>query len=120
VKQLIIRWAILALAVFAAVYIVPGITVDDTQGLLTVVGMAAVLGVINTFIRPLVRLLSLPLIALTLGLFMLVINAALFALSSWILPNFHVDGFFSALGGSIIVSIVGWLLSDIVPDAKED
>ena len=119
-KQLLVRWAVLALAVFAAVYIVPGINVTGTQGLVTVVGLAAVLGVLNTLVRPLVKLLALPLIALTLGLFLIVINAAMLGLASWLLPNFHIDGILPAIGGALIISIVGWLLSYIVPDAKEN
>lgn len=117
-KSLVVRWAIVALAVLAAVYIVPGIDVTGTQGFLTVVGMAFVLGILNTLVKPLITLFSLPLIALTFGLFLLVINAAIFGLASWLLPNFSVDGILAALGGSLIVSIVGWLLSYVLPDEK--
>ena len=67
------------------------------------------LGILNTLVRPIVKLLALPLIALTLGLFLLVINAAMSALASWLLPKFHVDGYPPGMGGSIIISIVGWL-----------
>jgi putative membrane protein len=120
VKQLFIRWVVVALGVLAAAYIVPGIDVDSSEGLLAVIAMALVLGIVNTLVRPLVKLLALPLIAVTLGLFLLVINAAMFALASWLLPSFSVDGFIAALEGSIIVSIVGWLMSFIVPDAKDN
>jgi putative membrane protein len=117
-RHLLIRWAVIALAVLAAVYIVPGINVDGNDGFITVLIMAAVLGVVNTIVKPIVKLFSLPVIALTLGLFLIVINAAMLGLASWLVPHFNVDGILPALGGAIIISIVSWLLSFLVPDAK--
>ena len=119
-RQLLIRWVIVALAVLAATYIVPGVDVHGSRGLITVFAMALILGIVNTFIRPIVVLLSLPAIILSLGLFLIAINAAMFGLASWLVPNFSVDGILSALAGSLIVSIVAWLLAYIVPEAKSE
>jgi putative membrane protein len=118
-KRLLIRWAVLSLSVLAAVYIVPGITISGSGRFFTVIGMALILGIINVFLKPIVKLFSLPVIALTFGLFLLVINAALFALASWILPHFNVSGFIAALEGSIIVSLVSWVANMIVPEPKK-
>ncbi|MFV9504624.1 MAG: phage holin family protein [Oscillochloridaceae bacterium umkhey_bin13] len=122
--RLLIRWAITAAALFVAVLVVPGIRIEDQNAWLAVFVMAAVFGLVNAFIRPLITLLSCPLVLLTLGLFTLVINAICFSLSSWIAQNFFgirfiVDGFFPAFFGAIIVSIVSFLLSLFLPDKNE-
>jgi putative membrane protein len=83
--------------------------------------MAAVLGLVNAIVRPILTLLSCGLMALTLGLFIFVINALTFALASWISVNlfdvgFYIDNFWSALLGSIIVSVVSIVLSMFLPD----
>lgn len=122
--RLLLRWAITAAALFAAVWFVPGIRIEDQNAWVAVFVMAAVFGLVNAFIRPLITLLSCPLVLLTLGLFTLVINAICFSLSSWIAQTFFgigfiVDGFFPALFGSIVVSIVSFLLSLFLPDENE-
>ena len=100
----ILRWLILTLAVWVAAQIVPGIKYDDWNSLLIA---ALVLGVLNMFVRPLLSLLSLPLIVLTLGLFVPVINALVLLLAAWLVPGFHVSGFWAAVAGSIVISLVG-------------
>lgn len=122
--RLLLRWVIMAVSLVVAAYTVPGISVTDQNGLFAVLVMAAVFGLVNAFIRPLLTLLSCPLVMLTLGLFTLVINAICFSFSSWIAQNFFgagfvVDGFFAALIGSIVVSIVSFLLSLFLPDKDE-
>lgn len=123
--RLLLRWVISAAAILAAAWLVPGITIaDDANTWTAVFIMAAVFGLINAFIRPLLTLLSCPLVLLTLGLFMLVINAICFALSSWIAQEifgvgFIVDGFFPAFFGAIVVSIVSFFLSLFLPDENE-
>lgn len=117
--RLLISWLIIAIAVYLAALVVPGIAVVDPNGWLAVTVMAAVLGVVNAVIRPILRLLSCGLIILTLGLFSLVINAATFALASWIAVNvfgagFYIDGFWSAFFGALIVSIVTTLLGGLL------
>ncbi len=109
---LIIRWIVAIIAVFVAAKLVPGIHFDNLTALAI---FAAVLGLVNAVIRPVLKLLALPLIIITFGLVSLVINALMFLLAAYIVPGFAVDGFISALFGSIIVSIVGALLSMIVP-----
>lgn len=102
----LIRWAVLALSVWVATFIVTGIKFDSWQSLVVA---ALVLGVLNSFIRPLLVLISLPVVVLTLGLFAVAINAFLLMLTSKLVSGFHVDGFWSAVGGALIVSIVGML-----------
>lgn len=120
--NLLIRFVVTAIAVAAAVYVVPGIDVGD-NAVKAVVLTAIILGLINTFIRPLLKLLSLPLILLTLGLFTLVVNAICFWLSAWISRSifdvkFDFDGIWPVLLGAIIISIVSTVLSWVLPDDR--
>ena len=115
--------AVNALALGAAVWLFDGITLSgssDGEEVLTLVVVGAIFGVITSFVRPLVRLLSLPLIVLTLGLMLFVINALMLMLTSWIAETvdlgFHVDGFWTALWGSIVISIASVILEAIFPD----
>ena len=120
---IVIRVVLNAVAVWIATLIVPGVdvTTDSTgKKILTLVVVGAILGLINATIKPIVQLLSLPLTILTLGLFALVVNGLLFwlvsAISSGLGAPFHVDGFWAGFWGAIVVSIVSWLLSVLVPD----
>ncbi|HUK14431.1 MAG TPA: phage holin family protein [Thermoanaerobaculaceae bacterium] len=112
--HLIVRWFIAALALLAAAWIVPGIRVEGNAWAAYAL-MAVVLGLVNAVIRPLLKLLTCPLIILTLGLFVLVVNAASLLIAARIAAamgiGFHVDGFVPALFGSIIVSVVTVVLS---------
>lgn len=119
--RLIVRWIIVAIAVAVATRLIPGIHVQGTSGWIAVVIMAAVLGLANAIIRPILAFLSCGCIVATLGLFMLVINALTFWLAAWISTNWLdtgivVDNFLSALLGSVVVSIVSFLLSVFLPD----
>jgi putative membrane protein len=76
---------------------------------------AVVLAVVNTFIRPFIMLLTLPLNVLTLGFFTLVINAMMLKMVTWIVPGFQVEGFWTALGGALVLSIVSGLLNALIP-----
>lgn len=104
----LIRWFVTTIAVFVAEKLIPGIYCDSTGALL---GATLLLGIINAFVRPLLLLLSLPFIIVTMGLFIFVVNALLLLLVSTIIPSFHVDGFWSAFWGAIIISLVSWILS---------
>lgn len=122
--RLLLRWLVTAAALFITAMIVPGINVTDQNGWLAVFVMAAVFGLVNAFIRPILTLLSCPLVLLTLGLFTLVINGLCLWLSAWIAQNwfgagFTVDGFWPALFGGIVVGIVSFLLSMFLPDQNE-
>ena len=118
--KIIIRWVIVTIALVLTTYIIPGITVEG-NGLVAVFGMALILGFVNAIIRPILAFLSCGFIVATLGLFMLVINAFTLWLSSWVAVNwfnlgFYVDGFWPSLWGSILVSIISFLLSIFVKD----
>ena len=111
--KLLIRWLISAVALVVAVWLVPGIHVSG-GGWVGVAVMAAVLGVVNATVRPILKLLTLPITAMTLGLFLLVINGFTLWLSARITnrvfdANFVVDGFFDAILGGIIVSVVSMI-----------
>lgn len=121
--KLLIRWAITAFALFVAAWLVPGITVDSS-GWVIYAAMAVILGLVNAVIRPILSLLTCPLIVLTLGLFTLVINALTLWLSSliavrWFNLDFRVQNFWAALLGSVIVSIVSVVLSVFLKDDDE-
>jgi putative membrane protein len=107
-QAFLIRWFITTLAVMAAAWVIPGISYDTAGAL---VGASLLLGIINAFVRPVLLLLSLPFIIVTMGLFIFVVNALLLLLVSSMVKPFHVDGFWSAFFGSILISIVSWLLS---------
>jgi putative membrane protein len=104
----VLRWLVTTVAVFVAEKLIPGIYCDNTTALL---GASLLLGIINAFIRPVLLLLSLPFIILTMGLFIFVINALLLMLVSSLIPSFHVEGFWNAFFGAIIISLVSWILS---------
>jgi putative membrane protein len=119
--RLLIRWLITAIALVVTVWLLPGITIEGTNAWVAIGVMAAILGLVNAFVRPILRFFSCGLIALTLGFFLLIINAATLALSSWIAVNwfgvrFIIDGFWPAFWGGIIVSIVSFLLSLFLDD----
>jgi putative membrane protein len=117
--RLIVSWLITAVALVAAAYLVPGITVTGNDGLIVVLAMAVILGLVNVLVKPVLSFLSCGLIVLTLGLFLVVINALSLWLASWIAQNvfnvgFVVNGFWPALLGSIVVSIVSFILSSVL------
>jgi len=121
--KILIRWVILSLALFAAVWIVPGITVEQNAWFIYA-AMAVILGLVNAIVRPLLKLLTCPLILLTLGLFTLVINGFTLWLSSiiaqqWFNVGFNVDGFWSALLGAVIVSVVNVILTSLIKEEDE-
>jgi putative membrane protein len=108
-KNILLRWFVLSIAVWIAAVIVPGIHYDNWKSILAA---ALVLGVLNTFAKPALRILSLPFIFVTLGFFLLVINAILLLLTAWLVSGFHVAGFWSAVFGSLVISIVSMVLGN--------
>lgn len=122
--KLLIRWLIVAIALFAAVAVIPGIRVEDTNAWIAVGVMAVVLGLVNAIIRPILAFLSCGCIVATLGLFMLVINGLTLWLSAWIAQNwlnlgFYVDGFWPAFWGGIVVGAVSFVLSLVLVDDRD-
>ena len=108
--RLLAIWIINALALLALPYVMPSIQVASFGTALIV---ALVLGLINAVLRPLLILLTLPVTLLTLGLFIFVINALLFQLAGNLVDGFNVVGFWPALFGSIIYSLISWALSSL-------
>ena len=103
--RLAIAWAINLAALWVADAIFDGVQINGAAAFL--IG-SAVLGIANTIIKPLLALLTLPLILVTLGLFYLLINIAMVALAEWIAPNFSIDGFWTYVGVVIIIWLVNW------------
>jgi len=120
--KLILRWAIIGVAVWLAILIVPGIQADPGD-YTTIAAVALILGLLNAVVRPILKLLSCPLIVLTLGLFVLVLNAIMFWLAGVVSGalglSFAVQDFWAALLGSLIVSVVSAVLNLLVKDDKE-
>ena len=107
-RGFLIRVLIVAAGLWVASKLVPGVAITDGWSLLWA---ALVLGIINALVRPVIIILTLPLTILTLGLFLLVINAAMLSLVAWMLDGVTVAGFWSAFFGAIVISITGWLAS---------
>lgn len=105
--RLVIKILGTAFAVYLASRLVTGITVDDFW---TAILVAIVLGLLNAVIKPILQIISIPLIILTLGLFLVVINAVLLIFAGDLIADFHVNGFWPAVWGSVIISIVSYLL----------
>lgn len=115
--RLLLVWLINAVALVALPYLMPSISVDS---FLTALVAALILGLVNTFIRPVLILLTLPATLLTLGLFIFVINALLFWLVGSFVQGFHVAGFWSAFFGAILYSIISWALSALLLSHGKD
>jgi putative membrane protein len=108
---ILIRWIITTIAVVLVPYLVNGVTVDGTG---TAIIAGAILGILNALVRPILVILTLPLSIVTLGLFLLVINALMFQLAGAVVPGLHVDSFWSAFFAAIIVSIVSWIANWVI------
>lgn len=107
-RHFLFRWAITTIAVMVAAAVIGGIRYDSVGSL---VAAALLLGIFNAFLRPVLLLLMAPLIILTLGIFIFVINALMLLLVNQLVHGFHVDHFSSAFWGAILISIVSWALS---------
>ena len=108
ISRLVIKWLINSLALFAAAYLVNGIYITDFW---SGVAAAALLGIVNAVLRPVIILLTLPINVMTLGLFTLVINALMLKLVSWIIPEVVVKGFWPAFWGALVISLVSWIIT---------
>src|SRR3954468_4224415 len=115
--QLLVRWLVLALGVMLATKIVPGIACNNGSTLIAVV---LLLSFFNAILKPVLVLFTLPFILVTMGLGVVVINALLFLFVGRLVNGFHVDGFLSALLGSLVVSVTNLLVSSFMRTAKKD
>ena len=112
--MLIVKWILFALAIIFTAWIIPGISVANFLSAMFVV---IIIALINMFIRPLIMFITLPINFLTLGIFTFVINALLLMLAGFVAPGFEVEGFWSALLGSLVLSILNMFINSI--DKKE-
>ncbi len=110
------RLVLNGLAIIIAAWLLPGIHISSPLSALLA---GVILGFVNAIVRPVLFFLTLPLTLLTLGLFIFVLNAICFALTAWLVPGFSVDGFFSALVGALLVSVVSWILNGLVVGRRE-
>ena len=108
---ILVRWLILTAAIVMASYLINGI---EVSGFFSAFFAAAILGVLNAFFRPILIILTLPINILTLGLFTFVINAVLLKMASGVISGFQVHGFWSAVFGALVISLISWLLSSFV------
>ena len=113
--KILVRWLLLAAALLLVAHLYPGVSVKSFGSALIA---AFVLGLFNTLVRPLLVLLTLPVTLLTLGLFIFVINALLFQLAGTLVNGFNVGGFWPALFGSVVYSVISWALSAVLLSAK--
>ncbi|WP_427887532.1 phage holin family protein [Kribbella sp. GL6] len=125
-KNLIIRLLANAVALAVASWLVSGITLEGattSRRVVTLLIVAAIFGVVNAVVKPVVKVLSFPFLILTLGLLTFVINAVMLWLTSWITGKldvqFHVAGFWPALWGALIISVVGMLINTVLPEKAE-
>jgi len=108
---ILIRWLVTTIAIFMVPSLAPGVKVE---GFGAALAAAAILGILNALVRPILIILTLPLTILTLGVFILIINALLFQLAGAIVSGIHVASFWSAFLASIIVTLVSWILNSAV------
>jgi putative membrane protein len=108
---ILIRWLISTVSIMVTAYLVNGISIS---GFLSAFFAAAILGILNAFFRPILFILTLPITILSLGLFTFVINALLLMMVSGVISGFVVDGFWTALLGSLLISLVSWLLTSLI------
>ena len=114
--RLLLAWGINAAALWVANVLFSGVHIHGWWAY--IIG-AAVLGIANSVIKPVLALITLPLIILTLGLFLLVINIAMVALAEWIAPNFSIDGFWTYVGTVVIIWLVNWIGGTLVDELED-
>lgn len=112
-KGIFLRWLILTFAIIATSYLIDGIQIS---GFLSAFFAAAILGILNAFFRPILLILTLPVNILSLGLFTFVINALMLMMVSGVISGFKVYGFWSAVFGSLLISLVSWLLTSFISE----
>ena len=114
--RFIVRAIFAALGLWLASAIVPGVRVEDTG---TLILAAVMLGLVNAFVRPVVFILTLPLTVVTLGLFLLVVNAAMIGLVAVLLDDFHVNGLIPGIFAAIVTGVTSWIGSMVMKDERK-
>ena len=121
IRRVLLRWLINALAIYVASKVVPGIDVTDEWA---IVAVALILGLVNALIRPLLKFFTCPLIILTLGLFLFVINAAMLGLTAWVAGQlgigFWVVDFWAAFWGALVISLVSLALTLLIRGEEKE
>jgi len=112
-RGIALRWLTLTGAILLASYMLTGIQVS---GFMSALGAAAILGILNAFFRPIALILTLPINILSLGLFTFVINAVMLKMASGVIGGFEVHGFWTAVFGALIISLVSWGLNTFIND----
>ena len=115
--KFLVKWFISTIALLVVIYIFPGVA---SQDFLTTLVMALVLGLLNTFLKPILSFFSLPIMLLTLGLFTLIINGLIFYLAANLVHGFYVSGFWSAFGAALIYSFVTFLINSLIFSDKNE
>ena len=110
---ILIRWLTTTAAIVATAYLLDGIRVS---GFLSAIFAGAMLGILNAFFRPIALLLTLPINILSLGLFTFIINALMLKMASGLIPGFDVYGFWTAIFGSLLISVISWLLNSFISE----
>jgi putative membrane protein len=117
-----IRLLVNAFALWVTIQIVPGIVYDGTN--LSLLVIALIFGVVNALVRPLLVILTCPLIILTLGLFLFVVNGIMLSLTAWISGIFnlglYIDGFWATVFGAVVVSVVSGIINTVLKDTREE
>jgi putative membrane protein len=116
-KDVLVKWLMLTAAIVITSYLLPGIRLS---GFVSALFAAAILGMLNAFFRPILLVLTLPINVLTLGLFTFVINALLLKMASGVIPGFYVHGFWTAGFGSLIISVINFLLSSLLSESTKE
>jgi putative membrane protein len=114
--RFVVRWAANLAALYVAARLLTGITYGESGW--TLVIAAVVFTLVNMWLRPIVRLLSLPFIILTLGLFLFVVNVLMLYVTDWLVPDFEIRTLGAGILGSIIVSVVNWVLHALIPGPR--
>jgi putative membrane protein len=110
---ILLRWLTLTVAILLASYLLNGIYV---QGFWSALAAAAILGILNAFFRPIALILTLPINILSLGLFTFIINAVMLKMASGVIAGFEVRGFWTAVAGALIISIISWALNTFISE----
>ena len=115
--RILIAWGVNIVALLVIDWVFSGVEIGRWW---SVILGAAVLGIANAILKPLLALLTLPLILLTLGLFYFVLNVAMLALAEWIAPDFSISGFWTYVGATIVVWLVNWILNTVFDVVREE